>query len=284
MPELEKPHDLLRGRVVVVSPHLDDAVLSLGASIVRATRSGAFVTVLTVLAGDPDSELPAGPWDELCGFATAGDAARERRREEARACAILGAAAECLRFPDDQYERTATDEEVWSAVEPHLLGTDVVLLPGHPLTNVGHAWLTRLVLGRAAPDSSIALYVEQPYASWLRFGHGPVRVVLRSGAMRISARRRSLSLPVPDALAGLVRAVEWRRRRASLSDRRAKQLAIRAYSSQIPHLGRRLRWRITMYEAAWGGEGIGIPVLAPLASRQAVSSRDRARAAAPSED
>ncbi|MDP9436492.1 MAG: PIG-L family deacetylase, partial [Actinomycetota bacterium] len=44
-----------RGRVAVVSPHLDDAVFSLGASIRGAVRRGTRVEVLTVLAGLPDS-------------------------------------------------------------------------------------------------------------------------------------------------------------------------------------------------------------------------------------
>jgi LmbE family N-acetylglucosaminyl deacetylase len=41
-------------RIVVVSPHLDDGVLSLGASIASWSRSGATVELLTVLGCDPD--------------------------------------------------------------------------------------------------------------------------------------------------------------------------------------------------------------------------------------
>ena len=41
----------LLGRLVVVSPHLDDAVLSLGATLAHAVESGATVEVLTVFAG-----------------------------------------------------------------------------------------------------------------------------------------------------------------------------------------------------------------------------------------
>ncbi len=85
-------------RLVILSPHLDDAALSLGATIAYASEVGLAVTVLTVLAGDPDSEEPAGTWDTICGFATAGEAARVRRAEDANACEILGAEPMWLPF------------------------------------------------------------------------------------------------------------------------------------------------------------------------------------------
>src|SRR5690242_11145568 len=77
--------------VVVISPHLDDAVLSLGAALSWAARHGARVTVLTVLAGRPDSSTPAGEWDAGSGFGTEGEAATARREEDERACEVLGA-------------------------------------------------------------------------------------------------------------------------------------------------------------------------------------------------
>ena len=56
-------------RIVVVSPHLDDGVLSLGASMASWSRRGARVELLTVLAGDPGSEVATGGWDGRAGFA-----------------------------------------------------------------------------------------------------------------------------------------------------------------------------------------------------------------------
>jgi len=93
------PSEPLRGRVVVVSPHLDDAVLSLGATIARAARAGAQVHALTVFAyGDED--LPVAPWDAECGFRSAGHARSVRREEDARGCALVGAIPDWLPFYD----------------------------------------------------------------------------------------------------------------------------------------------------------------------------------------
>ena len=72
----------LKGRLVVVSPHLDDAVLSLGATIAHAVQSGSNVEILTVFACAPDSNAPTDDWDRKSGFTTEGEAAQQRRRED----------------------------------------------------------------------------------------------------------------------------------------------------------------------------------------------------------
>src|SRR5262249_8239648 len=102
-------------RVVVVSPHLDDAVLSLGAAI-ACTARGRSVEVLHVFGGDPESDAPAGGWDRRGGFRTEGEATRARREEDRRACAVLGASPAWLSFGDADYERHGTGEEIRAAV------------------------------------------------------------------------------------------------------------------------------------------------------------------------
>lgn len=155
---------VLAGDVVVVSPHLDDAVFSLGAAISRAVRSGASVGVLTVFAGDPDSAAPASWWDRKAGFETEGEAARARRAEDREACSVVGASPTWLRFSDAAYEREPDEEALWSAVLNAVDRASLILLPGFPLRHVDHLYLTRLALVRGLPVDRIGLYVEQPYA------------------------------------------------------------------------------------------------------------------------
>ena len=95
--------DNLSGHVVIVSPHSDDAVLSLGAAVAYATSAGNVVRVLTVLAGDPESTTPAIDWDRRCGFATEGESVRARRLEDQAACAIIGAEVDWLPYGYDKY-------------------------------------------------------------------------------------------------------------------------------------------------------------------------------------
>lgn len=104
-------------RVVVVSPHFDDAAL--GASAVLFANPGS--TVITVCAGKPPA-YPAEPteWDALGGF-KAGDDVVEIRREEDRAAMMeLGDAEPVgLDFVDWQYlTPRATPQQVADALEP----------------------------------------------------------------------------------------------------------------------------------------------------------------------
>src|SRR5262245_764125 len=153
----------LRGRVVVISPHLDDAVLALGATLARAVKLGAEVEIVTVFAGDPASATPAGVWDRGCGFRSAGKAAHARRKEDQRACTILGAKPVWLPFSDNQYDRDRDAARVGAALAPHVEKADVLLLPGFPLTHPDHVCATAVVLGTAPQRARIGFYVEQPY-------------------------------------------------------------------------------------------------------------------------
>jgi LmbE family N-acetylglucosaminyl deacetylase len=254
---------LLSGRLVVLSPHFDDAALSLGATIAYAAQRGAKVTVLTVLGGDPGSRMPAGRWDAECGFSSAGEAARRRREEDLRACEILGAEPVWLPFWDEGYDRGATDDEIWANVAPVLDGADRVFVPGYPLTHEDHIWLSRLILERSAPSTPVTLYVEQPYANFIALARGYSRDTLRTAlhfALATKTARQLVQPHVPAPIDDLVqRPVLWLRSRGRRAARAAKKAAIAAYVSQLPGLGRRLRERIGLYERAWGGEGLGMP-------------------------
>ena len=132
-------------RIVVVSPHLDDGVLSLGASIASWARQGASVELLTVLACDPDSTAPAGGWDRRGGFATEGESARGRREEDRRH-ALRSARRRCgSRSGAWTTTDTATRLTCATLSQRHFVGADSVLCPGLPLTHPDHAWLASIL-------------------------------------------------------------------------------------------------------------------------------------------
>ena len=226
-----------RRRLVVVSPHLDDAALSLGAAIAYASDNGLPVTVLTVFAGDPGSHEAAGTWDKRSGFATAGEAAHARRVEDRRACEILGAEPVWLPFSDNQYTNARNEQEIWEALERQLTDAALVLIPGHPLAHPDHAWLAGLVTQRLGPSTGLGFYVEQPYASRALLGRGRAPAVAFAAAaiaLRAPQGRALQQPPTADAIAGLLNApLQWHVARAQRQHRRAKFDAIRAYASQL---------------------------------------------------
>lgn len=229
----------LTGRVVAVSPHLDDAVMSLGSTLARAAQAGAKIEILTVFSDIPSSKAPASAWDRQCGFATEGEAATARREEDRHACSILGAEPRWLNFGAECYERRGSDDDIWSAVAAATRDADTVLIPGFPLAHADHARLSELVLRKGLGCARIALYAEQPYM----FTHGKTPV--------------SATLPAPlNLIAGASPA--WTRVRSNRAHRRAKYRAVRSYRSQLRHLGlgnlglHRMLWR----EARQGGEAL----------------------------
>ena len=90
------------GRLLVISPHLDDAVFACGA--VLASHPGA--EVITVFAGDQPPGQPLTGWDRDCGFVEGNDVMRLRRMEDAAALALLHATPTWLTFLDAQYAAT----------------------------------------------------------------------------------------------------------------------------------------------------------------------------------
>lgn len=232
---------LPRGRVRVLSTHLDDAVLSIGAGVAAAARRGADVDVVTVLSGDPAQTCPADG-----GFATAGEVARVRQAEDARACASVGARPVWLGFSDDANGPLPNDEAVAAAVAEALAGSDVVLMAGWPLVLEDHIWCTALALPLVAPGTPVGLFFEQPYAAWQVASreHG-----IRPGALFRAPRRIvSIGLDVPSGA--------WRRVPACPRDWLAKAAGVRAYRSQLRVLRRYVVPRMAAHQLLMGGERV----------------------------
>lgn len=234
--------DLSGRRIVVVSPHSDDGVLSLGAAMASWARRGADVELLTVLALDPESDAPAGGWDARAGFGTEGEAAVARRDEDRQACAILGATPAWLPFGSVDYERHGDEDDVIAAVEPRLATAQVALAPGFPLSHPDHAWLTRALVESQLRDSGLCLYVEQPYAS--------------------RASPAAEARP-PDWLGDDLSRMELGPLPVSARARLAKLRAVRCYRSQLPLLGlgpgRSPLLRLLWSELRSGGERAAFP-------------------------
>ncbi len=211
--------------IVIVSPHFDDAALSLGGWISATTESGQPVRVVTAFGNATDDERPAEHWDERAGFATAAEAATARRKEEEAAMRVLGAELVALPFPDSTYLLGERDEAAFlDAIEPHLADAAEVLLPGYPLVHRDHRWLAHLDYEHLG-DFTVRFYVEQPYAWWSR----------TAGHIGIDVAHSPLAL----------------------RHLRRKMAAIRCYASQVPLLGGwRLFARIVATDVLGPGEGL----------------------------
>jgi LmbE family N-acetylglucosaminyl deacetylase len=159
---------------IVLSPHFDDAVLSLGGLIAKAPEH---TIVATVFAGTP-SHAAAGRWDRWSGFATAAEAMRARRAENEAALGVVGIPPQGIRnldFLDRQYRREPGLEaglraqigaSIRRLVDEHGGAVDLFVPasawhPDHQL--VSDAAFEAVAAGGGS-GSRIFLYQDQPYA------------------------------------------------------------------------------------------------------------------------
>jgi LmbE family N-acetylglucosaminyl deacetylase len=161
------PPEFRLGRVLVVSPHLDDAVFSCTTVLASAPEA----LVVTVFAATPDpypKQLTV--WDRACGFAPDDDVVAQRRMENEAALDLLDAAACNLDFVDDQYRREPVPtRDVAQALRDVVEGwqPDTVLVP-FGLRHRDHRIASAAALATRAGSSATnwIAYVEFPYA-WL---------------------------------------------------------------------------------------------------------------------
>lgn len=153
-------------RVVVLSPHLDDAVLSAWNVLVRPTE----VQVVNVCTGAPPPGTPPPRWDRITGADDPVEWMARRVEEDREALALARRDPVNLGFLDSQYRDGELDAgEVAGGVEPLLDGAAELHAPlglgGHPDHLAVLAAARELARGRGL---RLFLYAELPYA--VRFG------------------------------------------------------------------------------------------------------------------
>jgi LmbE family N-acetylglucosaminyl deacetylase len=172
---------------VVLSPHLDDAALSVGGLIAFATAAGESILVVTVAAGSPPPQTILGPFAAALHRAwglSITEAVARRRREDEAAMALLGAEARRLdqldavyRWPD-RYgtEAALTGEpadgdrleiETIAALAPILAASPraLVLAPLAVGGHVDHRIVHRVARALARQGREVAFYEDLPYAA-----------------------------------------------------------------------------------------------------------------------
>jgi LmbE family N-acetylglucosaminyl deacetylase len=204
-------------RLVVVSPHFDDAAL--GTSHLLGAHPGA--TVVTTHAGRPPA-YPAEPteWDALGGFGPGDDIIAIRRDEDRAGLAVLGAEPVWLDFVDWQYLDTrdrATAAQIAAGLEPALrdLSPTAVFVP-MGIANPDH---------EVAHDAARLVIAHMPEIAWFAYEDNAYKHLPGLLAWRISKLFHSELWPTPAIL-------------KAPPDFDRKRRAIHCYASQIAPMER----------------------------------------------
>ena len=141
---------------VVLSPHLDDAVLSCW----HLLSGPGELRVINVFAGLPSGDV--GWWDEMTGATDSRVRVRERRAEDRAALAIAGREAVNLDLLEAQYRVNGSAPAALEAVLPHLSPDDLVCVPAALRPHRDHELVRGTGLALRARGFEVCFYADLP--------------------------------------------------------------------------------------------------------------------------
>jgi LmbE family N-acetylglucosaminyl deacetylase len=153
--------DMSARPAVILSPHLDDAVLSCW----HLLSGPGEVTVINVFAGSPPPGSRVSWWDRLTGATDSAARMLERRAEDREAFEIAGRTATNLEFLDEQYESEGQSDETITAALRELIDPDaVVYAPAALGDHADHEQVRTAALALAESGQQVFLYADHPHA------------------------------------------------------------------------------------------------------------------------
>lgn len=162
--------------IAILSPHLDDAVLSCW-HVLRAAQP---VAVINVFAGAPPANSAPGHWDRITDARDPAERVRERRAEDRAALALVDRVPVNLELLDDQHRPgTPRLDDVFEAILPAIGDVDELYAPAALCDHADHSILRDLAVGLAAQGARVHLYADLPHAipegwpAWLGNGGPP---------------------------------------------------------------------------------------------------------------
>jgi LmbE family N-acetylglucosaminyl deacetylase len=147
--------------VTIVSPHLDDAVLSCW----HLLAGPGTVEVANVFTGSPQPGPPAW-WDVFTGATDSVTRMQERLDEDRTALSIAGRRAHNLGFLDEQYEPENRSVEAIAERLAEVIPRDAVVVAPAAITVLGedHRDVSDAALMLRASGHEVHVYADYPHA------------------------------------------------------------------------------------------------------------------------
>jgi hypothetical protein len=148
--------------VVILSPHLDDAVFSRW----HLLESPRDVQVLNVFAGPPPPGAQLPRWDRITEARDPVTRVLKRIEEDRAALALAGREPTNLPFVEAQYrEEHPTLDEVLPAIREHVAADAEVFAPAGIGNHSAHLLIREAALELARDGRTVSFYADIPYAT-----------------------------------------------------------------------------------------------------------------------
>jgi LmbE family N-acetylglucosaminyl deacetylase len=194
---------------VILSPHLDDAVLSCWQLLDGPDE----VTVVNVFTASPRAGTPPAWWDVATGATDSVERMRERRQEDAAALALAGSSSVRLGLLDDQYRDSPVSvDDVVRRIGLTVMPQAILHAPGAFDGHSDHVLVRDAALRLARVGWPVVLYADLPHATargwpaWLSGEQSPAgtevsadwhRVLSQAGLSVENLDRRVYPLDAP---------------------------------------------------------------------------------------
>jgi LmbE family N-acetylglucosaminyl deacetylase len=104
--------DIVKPLIVILSPHFDDGVLSLGGFMAKREQELLVATFFT----QRPTEILHTNWDKISGFSNSDDAIFSRTKENENALAPFNTIIKNYDYPDFQYRKRNQDKEIRNGI------------------------------------------------------------------------------------------------------------------------------------------------------------------------
>ncbi len=231
--------------IVILSPHPDDAVLSLW----HLLDSEREATVLNVFGGSPDEHLGDEWWDRLTGATDSVARAAQRHAEDRAALALAGREPGNLGLLDGQYRAAEPDPRAVARAIAAAAPEGALLAPAALDRHRDHLVVRAAALSLREGGREVGLYADVPHATvygWPAWVTGaPADPLLAPQvAWEVAARGTGIDLSEETAEVTALEPETIERKRA----------AVEAYTTQVPALEaefRVLRPEVLGFEVTW---------------------------------
>ena len=214
---------------LLLSPHLDDAVLSCWRDLIAPGD----LIVANVFSGRPPDEA-CSLYDRIAGATTGAVRMTERAEEDRAALALASRAPTNLGFLESDYRRRAPAvDAILAALVVHTPAASAVLAPAAIGLHPDHLLVRRAGVRLGRTGIPLTLYADLPYC--VTYGW-PAWVTGRPREPRLDVDAHWAQALAPLAAEGLV--LERERVALEPAERTAKLAAMRRYETQYPTLTR----------------------------------------------